>query len=116
MQHAVQIAAAVSQIVAVRKLAQIKRQVLPADVMELADQRAFHQGPEALDCVGVRRAELPGKHIPIDVSDAMIDDAVRHDVVEPAVAGIFARRQDSVRQVNGLAGERLRVILKRTIP
>jgi len=52
MQHAVKIAPAVPQIVAVGKLAEIKRKVLSAHRVELADESALHDGPEAFDGVG----------------------------------------------------------------
>lgn len=80
MQNTIQVAPAVPLIVAVRKLAQVQRQIFARDVMELPVDRALYDRPKSLDRVGVRSAE----QVVLDVGDRVVDAPMCDEVVEPS--------------------------------
>jgi len=80
MQHTIQIATAPPLIVPIDDLSQIQRKVFAADMVKLANQRLFEDGPDAFDGVGMQDAKKIGG----DVLAAMIDGAVRHEIVKSA--------------------------------
>ena len=57
MQHIIQARPVVPQVIAERNLADVEREVLLADMVKLAVDRALYDGPETFDGVGVDRPE-----------------------------------------------------------
>src|SRR3990167_10201 len=110
MQHAIQIAAEVPQIVAVRQLAKVQWQIFAADVVKLSKDRALHDGPKTLNRVRMRRAELFGKHNPFDVGNRMVDLPMHHEIVELPISGVFVRRHKRTLEVYRFAREGFHIV------
>ena len=78
--------------VAERQLIEIQRPVFFADVVKLPVNRALHDRPEALDRVGMDTPKLAGKQVALRIAGGVIDPAMRHEIVDPAVGSVFVRR------------------------
>lgn len=106
MKRAIESKTMQSRVVAIDNLFEVEREILRADVMELAHDRALEDSPHAFDGVCVRCAELTGEHIPLGIADAVVDGAVRDDVVDAVIAGVFVRRKQRPFRVDNLDNQR----------
>src|SRR6516164_3588757 len=75
-------------VVAERELRDIERQILAADLVERSHDAALQKRPEALDCVGVNRADNVA-------SSAVADSGVRELLSDLAIGGIVVRAKQA---------------------
>jgi hypothetical protein len=86
-------------IVAVRKLVQVERQIILADVMKAAHDAALQERPKAFDIVGV---DLAAHVLALPVADYFVRHAGRF---EQAIASVFVGRNEAHAIANRLSDE-----------
>jgi len=92
-----------SIIVSKLELCDVQMQIFLADLMERPDNAALQDRPEALDCIGMNRADNM-------LSDAVIDRLMVEAVLQPQIAriSVSAEKADAVRY--GFADESLKCV------
>jgi hypothetical protein len=82
--------------VAPHQFVQVEVKAFPAEPLELPVNRPLHDRPETLDRVGVRHALDVSEQVALGIADAVIDGAVRHELVDATIPTMLICGQDRI--------------------